>query len=311
MPIFEIEAGGRVFQVEAPDQNTAVEAISALPPAPENSLAGSAKALASGVGEGVASLAGLPADVVDLASRGVDYLAGTKSAETVSPIAKQFGSEAVKRGIEGITGPFYKPQTGLEKTISTVGSFAPAALAGPGGIGRRVATQVIAPGLASEAAGQLAEGTGYEPVARVVGALGGAVAGSKLGAALTKPSVAAAPTRAEVATATSGYQSPIMQSLEIQPKYAVKTSDHIINNLVGKKFSQKDADVATVYDLVAGLKRPEFGINHTLADFDNTRRRLQDIAGKGGSGGEAARMAVRSIDAATLRIPASGPASWR
>lgn len=289
-------------------------------PKAENSLAGSAKALGVGVGEGAIALAGLPGDVVDLASRGFDYATGKNTNESIGPAAKKFGSENIKKLVEGYTGEFRKPQTTAEEYLQTIGSFAPAALAGPGGIGRRVLTQVVAPGVASETAGQLAEGSGYEPVARIAGALGGAMGASKLASsAAASKSVAPVPLRAEIASDTkAGYTSQAVKDLEIAPSYAEKVADSITANLKRNRFSEKDPATAAVYGIVSDLKRPEFATGapatgvvgptrgfHTMADFDNTRRRLNEIAGGQGSGAEAARKAIRTIDAATLRVPQS------
>ncbi len=273
-------------------------------PVPENSLAGSGKALASGLGEGVAALGGLPADVTDLATRGIDYMTGKNTNEAVKPFTQKFGSESIKKAIEGVTGEFYKPQTTTEKFLSTGASFAPAALGGPGGIGRRLLTQVVAPAIASETAGQLAEGSGYEPVARIAGALGGAAGASKLasGAAAAK-SVAPVPTAAEnAAFKSSNYQSAAIRDLEISPAYTNRVVDAAQSKI--QRFSTKNPEVAEVSDLLEKLRKPQLGATHRLdTDFDGTRQLLQGIAGKGGSGGEAARLAVNTIDAATLRIP--------
>jgi hypothetical protein len=77
----------------------------------------------------------------------------------------------IQKSIEGVTGDFYKPQTTAGEYAQTLGEFAPAAFAGPGSLARRVATQVVAPALTSEAAGQATKGTAAEPYMRVGGAL--------------------------------------------------------------------------------------------------------------------------------------------
>lgn len=305
MPIFEIQTSSGTFEVDAPDQQTALDALGGLPSAPpqaENSLAGSAKAILAGGGEGLISLLALPADAIDLATRGVDYLAGTKTNEAVSGV-KKFGSENIKKLVEERTGEFYKPQTTTEKFLSTTAGFAPLALAGPGGVARRVG-QVVAPGVLSEAAGQLTEGSDFEPVARVAGALGGAVGASKAASALKPKNIAPVPTRAELAKdKTAGYQGPASKALEIDPVYGGIVADSGIAALKRGKFSQKDPGVATVYGLMDDLRNPEFGKTHRIQDFDNTRKQLNDIAGRGGSEGTAAIKMIRTIDAATLRVP--------
>lgn len=306
-----VQVDDKFMSLDPAQQNAAVEEIASslgvkAQAQPQNSLAGSAKALGTGVAEGAIGLAGLPADAINLAARGVDYLAGTHAADALSGLNK-FGSENIKHAIESQYGELPKPQTTAEKYLHSIGSFAPAALTGPGGIARRIATNVIAPGVASEAAGQLAEGTGYEPVARVAGALGGGIAASKAAQALTATKgIPAVPTRAQIGADTSaGYNSQAVKDLEINPTYAARVSDQIQNNLEGKRFSAKDPDVAKVYNLLEDLKKPEIGYTHRITDFENTRRRLNEIAAKGSSEGAAAKLAIRSIDAATLRIPTS------
>lgn len=305
MPVFEVQTENGTFQIDAPDQNAALGALGSLPTGPENSLAGSAKAIGTGLADGVIGLAGLPADATDLLSRGVDYLAGTKSHDKIGPAVQPFGSENIRKKVEGYTGEFPKPQTDTEKYLHSIAGFAPALLGGPETLLAKIGTRMIAPGVASEAAGQLAEGTGYEPVARVAGALGGAVGASKIASAAAAPKIAAVPTAAENAALKSGYQGPATKALEINPTYATKVADTATTNLQRAKFSEKDPQTATVYGLLDDLKKPEWGYTHKMADFDNTRRRLNEIAGGTGSGAQAAKQAIRTIDAATIRIPQS------
>lgn len=288
MPIFEIESDGKVFQVDAPDQASALDALSSMPSAPENSLAGSAKALGSGLVGGAASLAGLPADLLDLGSRGFDYVTGKKSNESIAPAVKPYGGEAFKRRLEGVTGELYKPQTTLEKYLHTAGEFAPAALMGPGGIARRVGANVLAPAVASETAGQLTEGTSLEPVARVAGALGGAVGGSKIANALTKPRAPAVPSMDDIAASKrSLYDSPDIKDVRLAPK-AVEA----VINRIEKNLKAEYLDAPATYRLLDAAKKPMNGPNHSLQDLDNIRRRLNETAAAGGSEGEAARRAV-------------------
>mgnify|MGYP003646845183 CR=1 FL=1 len=308
MPIFDVEAGGQRFQIEAPDQAAAADALSSLPgtkPEAENSLAGSASALAGGTVSGVAGLAGLPADVADLATRGFDYMTGKKSNEIVKPYADKYGSGSMQKMAEQYTGKFAEPQTLTEKTLHTIGSFLPAAIGGPGGLIGRIATRSVIPGVASEAAGQMAEGTGYEPVARIAGALGGAVAGGKIGSMVSKPTaIAAVPTRAELEAAKSaGYKSPAISSLEINPTAVEKFTDSVIDKLKQSRISEKQAGLT--YDALSGLRKPEFGTNHTLGDFDATRKILNQVAGNFANPTDAgaAKRAISAIDAFTMRVP--------
>lgn len=149
---------------------------------------GLAKAAGSGLATGLASLAGLPSDIGVLWNAAGDKLtdavfgddpkmkAALEAGRSRSAMRDLPGGADVKEGVESVTGDFYKPQNTSEEFASTIGEFAPAMLAGPGGLVRRGATQVLAPAVGSEAAGQMTEGTEAEPYARMIGALGGAFA---------------------------------------------------------------------------------------------------------------------------------------
>ena len=41
-----------------------------------------------------------------------------------------------------------------------------------------------------------------------------------------------------------------------------------------QRYSVKDPGVQKVYNIMEDLKTPEFGANHTMRDFENTRRTL-------------------------------------
>lgn len=302
MPIFEVQSANGTFQIDAPDQQSALGALSQMP-AHEDSLAGSAKALGVGVGRGAIGLAGLPADIADLASRGLDAVAGTKTNDSgFMQETKKLGSENIKRTVEGYTGKFYEPQTTAEKYLTTVGEFAPAMIGGPGSLLTRAATRTVIPGIASEAAGQLAEGTAFEPVARIAGGLTGAVGANAAAQRLARPGAAPVPTTAQnTAATTAGYQHPAVQALEIDAGGANRFVDRTIQALQRDRFSEKQA--GQTYDLLNNLRVPEYGVTHKIQDFDATRRLLNTIAGSGGTEGEAARRAVRAIDSYTLRVP--------
>lgn len=275
MPIFDVEANGERFQIEAPDEASAVSALASLPaaPVPENSLSGSAKALGIGAAEGVIGLAGLPGDAADLASRGFDYMTGKTTNETVGPYAKKIGSENIKKLVESYTGEFRKPQTVTEKYLQTTGAFLPAAIGGPAGALGRVATRAIIPGVASEAAGQLTEGTTAEPYARIAGALGGAIAGGKIASAVSKPKVAPVPTAEDVAASKSAlYSNPAIADVRYNPAIISKVVDRAAT--LGKS---QYMDAPAVYKTLEAMKTPMNGPTHSILDIENGRRRLQEI----------------------------------
>jgi len=138
------------------------------------------KSIGSGLAQGAQGAAVAGPLAIDLLSRGVEkaanYLAPgssfTQSLEQGRQQAEQ-NRQAIQR-LVGQRSIDYQPQTVPGQFAGTMASFLPAAVAGPGGIGRRVG-QALGAGLGSEAAGQATAGTDYEPAARAAGALAGGV----------------------------------------------------------------------------------------------------------------------------------------
>jgi hypothetical protein len=142
---------------------------------PEVSTTGDmAKSLGIGAAKGVIGLAGLPGTVADLATRGYDWATGSHTNDTVGPYAQTIGPANIQKHIEDYTGKFYEPKTTAGEYAQTVGEFLPGVVGGPGSIATRLATNVLAPAVVSETAGQLTKGSSYEPWARVGGAMLGA-----------------------------------------------------------------------------------------------------------------------------------------
>lgn len=181
---------------------------------PQNTAAGMGKTAASSLVRGLGYVAGMPGDLmsaVDYGVRKAPTLLGYPEAQAPSPQERtaigRMGerllpapptSQDVLSTVEkNVTGPLYQPRTKAEKYLGTTVEFLPAALAGPGRLAalpfrqavkqvpKRVVPQVVAPAIASETAGQLAEGTPYEGVARFAGALGP----SALGAVRRRPAM--------------------------------------------------------------------------------------------------------------------------
>lgn len=164
---------------------------------------GMAKAGGVGVGKGVIGIAGMPGDAVGLLRKGADWVSEKlpeiptnrfaqflreESAKSASSHASGDlpgsyelpTSEDIQGAIEKVTGPFRKPQNQAEKDAETVGEFLPAALAGPGGVVRKVVMQDAIPAAASIVAGRYSDQNPY------VKALAGFAAGGA-GAMLSGP----------------------------------------------------------------------------------------------------------------------------
>lgn len=192
MPVFELQANGKTFEVEAPDQSAALSAFQSMNAQKPSAGMDALKSAGTGVAKGGIGILGMIDDLSELGARGLDKatrFVGDKIGVEIAPRADEvpkFGSQAIQKSVEGQTGEFYKPQTTAGKYAHTVGEFALGMIGGPAGLARRAITQVAAPAVASEAAGQATEGSAAEPYARVAAAiLGGAVAPSMAGRAVT------------------------------------------------------------------------------------------------------------------------------
>lgn len=121
----------------------------------------------SGVARGIAGMAALP----NLVERGGRWIAGNESPAK-SPSYEQLVNEE-----ERLLGTkLYEPKTVPGEFANAVGEFVPGLpLGGTGSIGRRAVTNVVAPAVVSETAGQVTKGTRVEPWARLAGALAGGI----------------------------------------------------------------------------------------------------------------------------------------
>lgn len=126
---------------------------------------------AQGFQSGFQSLLGLPGDAQQLLGSGASWGAGKLGfSPEVQEGAKTLGlpqlptTPDVNKAFESIIGPKYQPQTSAGEYARTIGEFAPAAMAGPGGIVRKGAMAVI-PGAAVEATDDITDGNPYAKAA--------------------------------------------------------------------------------------------------------------------------------------------------
>lgn len=223
MAKFEIDIGGQRYEIEAPNEEALPAVIQQLQGKSEakpssggvvDTLKDVAASGASGVARGAADLVGLPGTLSDLGKSGMDWLlrsgyeavtgnepeqgsffAGMSGlpedlrAQTRSPVS---GPQA-RSGLSAVTGGAseYKPETTAGEFASTVGEFVPGAVAFGGASPSNIARFAVAPGLASEAAGQATEGSPYEPYARIAAALAAPVAVSAVQRLVTPIGVSA------------------------------------------------------------------------------------------------------------------------
>jgi hypothetical protein len=143
-------------------------------PAAPSTLNDVISAGASGMARGAADLVGLPGTIQNAFDSGVSKITGDIAslwggegikAPPPSPLSGAGLRAVASKASDGATE--YTPKTTEGKFASTVGEFAPGALLGPGNALANVVKYGVIPGLASEAAGQVTEGTSAEPYARI------------------------------------------------------------------------------------------------------------------------------------------------
>lgn len=179
-------------------------------PAPETSaISDIAQAAGAGLRSGTESLAGMFGDANqmqgDIAGWAAEKLgASPETADTVRSYGRRLtaipfapSTSEIQSLTTPVVGESYQPQTIAGDYAKTIGQFAPAAIAGPGSFGRKVAMTVI-PAVASETAGQLTEGSAIEPYARSIAALVGGVASAGRGATAAKEAAKGAPTQVQL-----------------------------------------------------------------------------------------------------------------
>ena len=175
-----------------------------------------AKAGAAGVARGTAGLAGLPGTLDDLAQAGI--MKAGKATGIIpedwqgrqSPLSGQALTGAMSSATGGATD--YRGKTTAGQYAGTIGEFLPGAAAFGGMSPGNLVKYGAVPAVTSEAAGQAAEGTGWENTARIAGALAGGILPDLLtkGAArLISPNGGADPERLKLAKVLDDFGVPI------------------------------------------------------------------------------------------------------
>lgn len=190
MPIYEFQTSdGKIYEIEAPDENAALQAFQSIPVQQEspqenepaiNPFADALGAAGAGLARGTAGLLGLPGTIADLGNAGGEWLMQRAGLPTRSQAMAEQGldssnvlsSQSLQDAASALTGGAtdYRGQTTAGRYAGTVGEFLPGAAIG-GLSPANLAQFGVLPAVASEAAGQWTEGTGYEPMARIAAAL--------------------------------------------------------------------------------------------------------------------------------------------
>jgi hypothetical protein len=176
------------------------------------------KAAGAGIARGVAGLVGLPGSASDAVDAGLTYVgkkAGIIPVEWSAPQSSAVSGAKLTSAMSDATGGAtdYKGETLAGRYIGTAAEFLPGAMAlGPKTLAGAM-QYALAPGVASETAGMMTEGTKAEPWARLVAALAapmalsGIQAGARAAAGL--PRSAADPERLKLAKVLDDFNVPI------------------------------------------------------------------------------------------------------
>lgn len=340
MPIFEIDHGGKSYEVDAPDMQSAAAAFAPtqtpsqriaggfadLPPPTAGEIATDvAKSSGVGLARGSISLAGLPADYTHLLSRGVNAIqdyGATKFGHPELRSPETLAAENPKRPTVGTT-------FGLPDLTQTLGSRALTkdveGVTGdfykpqtPYGEYAETTGQFV-PAAASGPAGFLrrlvtqavlpavaSETAGQMTkgtAAEPYARAAGAIGGS-LPALIRMPTAAsAAPAVADLkAAARAGYQAPEVAALEIKPASTAALADNIRTDLQGSGFRALNAP--QTFGMLDELKNPA-GATVKVADIDSVRKALGKTAGNFTNPTEqaAANSAISKIDDYLLNLP--------
>lgn len=256
---------------------------------------------ASGLANGALDLVGLPGTIQNAFDQSFSKITGDVAslwggkgvpAPPPSPLSGAGLREIASKASSGATD--YQPQTTPGKYAQTVGEFVPGAALGGGNLLTNVVKYGVIPGVASEGAGQLTEGTKLEPYARVGGALlapvategllrGAEAAGNKL---LTMtPSGAAAKNLTEALTASGKTLDDIRPEMASNPRLNAMDVDTNLQQMGMNLANQGGAPRSILSDAVetraAGAKNAVQGaFDDALGESPDTIKILDDLRTK-------------------------------
>jgi hypothetical protein len=188
-------------------------------------------------------------------------------------------SETLEHGVEHVAGPIYEPQTTAGKFARTAGEFLPAAALPGGGeakVVERLGKMVLAPALASEAAGQLTEGTPLEPVARIAGAALAPAAIGRLGSRSVRAAAAIPTSEAIGDAAEHGYKSVRDLGVQFKPEALSNLAGTVEQSLM--RDGLRPSLARKTFDVLGDLRNPPAGATADFADVAALRRVLGKVA---------------------------------
>lgn len=325
MPVFDFTSPeGKTYSIEGPEGATQQQAFQMLQQhlgtkqdSPDIG-ADVAKSAGAGLANAAAGTIGFIGDLRDLrnkiAGSAADKLGIPQSAQSaISAGLGYLPTEALIRRAptsqdvlssapDPIVDPAYKPQTVAGDYTKTTAEFLPGlAAGGPRGILPKLATNVLAPAIAGETAGQLTKGTDLEPYARVAGSLLGGAGATKVANSLAEANAirAASPSLSEVKKdASSAYDA--ITSRNVATPLPQASLDNLANDITttlnNKGIRPSNAD--SVHRAVAEIKTPATAGAADVADLIAARQSIKELLGKHDTNKTGAVLALNKIEAA-------------
>jgi hypothetical protein len=324
MATFELTGpDGGTYQVDAPDEHAALTAFSSLhsqPTAPQSSpVADVAKSAGIGLAQGALGVLGMGGDVGSLLGSATDKVGGMvgaspdkvqqfkdymRTAAQAIPgagILTRPGSADLQKGVEKVTGDFYKPQTTAGEYARTIGEFAPAAIGGPESIGAKLVSRVAAPALASETAGQMTKGTAAEPYARTIGAIAGGAGASKVAQSMEAANLArtVTPSLDTLKNSTSGAYDTLT-SRNVAIPIGQSTLDNLASDIATTLNNRgiRPSNASSIHQAVEELKTPATAGAADVADLVAGRQSIKELLGKHDTNKAGAFVALNKIETA-------------
>ena len=174
------ESGKKVVSVSEEEGYSAPAPISKVVPE-TNKITDFFKSIPSGFAQGSAGALGFVGDMRDVVNTIGNKISGRTPEQNkkmdeirdkISFIPAPPTSAQLNKKFSSAMGGYYEPKTTAGEYGKSIGTFAPSALTGGGGLMAR-ALRVVAPAVGSEAAKQSVKGQWYEPIAGVAGAVTG------------------------------------------------------------------------------------------------------------------------------------------
>lgn len=271
---------------------------------PDPSLEGIAKQAGVGVAKGAIGMAGTGPDFKEMAGQTAERITGSPTAgnlartaitwSPIGPLTMGPTSQAIQRGVEGVTGPFRKPQNIAEEGAQTAGEFLLGA-ALPGGWAARLA-RVLAPAAAVETAGQTARELGPEGSEQAVRLITGLLVPTG-----GRSRQVEGPTRPQLRAASDAqYAEARSLPVEFSPAFGNRVADQVETALI--QAGVRDHTTPGVWRSVQELRHP-IGRNPnqpgpiTITDIDSARQAIRGAQGQPGSpDARASGIAIRALD---------------